>query len=160
MYALIVGVTMMIGTLLTIGSYAMLHQQQKEQEEQPTIRAPMEKPGHIYEVQRDLKVTVKKNLYVDIRRWETAFKPSHDGVRFNKKDWLRFRTFAPSLENYMGLYHVNDKLFVEVGDVKNITLRNGKDSLTLTPKEWLKFRVKMPLISTMLENETGVVNKL
>ncbi len=146
---------MMLGTILTISAYAVLHQQEKK-EEQPTIRPP----GHIYEMHPNIKVTVKKNLYVDIRRWETPFKPSQEGLQFSKRDWVRFKTIAPSIENYMGLYHVNDKLFVEVGDVKNITLQNGKDSITLTPKIWLKLRAKMPLISNMLDNETGVVNKL
>ena len=105
--------------------------------------------GHVLEFENDLKIVIKKDNYVDVRKWE-SLKPTKHGVRLNKNDWKRFMILAPTLDNVMGMYHVNDKIMVHIGQVKNVTLTNGENAVTIPATTWLQIREKMSFINKTL----------
>ena len=90
-----------------------------------------------------IKIGIKKDEYVE-------FRDRKFSIQLNKNDWRRLQIIAPTLENYMGLYHLNDEFFVNVGQVKNLTLTDGYNGVTIPPHVWRKIREKMSYITKTL----------
>ncbi len=105
--------------------------------------------GHVLEFDENIRIIIQKDNYVDVRKWD-SLKPTKHGIQMNKNDWKRFMIIAPTLDNVMGMYHVNDKIMLHIGEVKNITLTNGENAVTIPPNVWLQIREKMPFINKTL----------
>lgn len=116
----------------------------------PPIRVPLLDciNGSVFTIDDSIRVYTCKDEYVDIRKWGKVSTTT--GIRYSKKQWHKLTLMTSIIETYMGIFRLDDGLWISLNKTETIDLREENGGITLTLNQWFELRGLTDKINNVL----------